>query len=54
MTHDIAVMPKHTNPRPGEAVQKLPRRGRRIVVALALAAIVALLKQRGKFNELNC
>ena len=43
MTQDSVMMPKRTDTSAGEAVQKLPRRRRRVVVALALGAIVALL-----------
>lgn len=43
MTHDIVLMPKRTDRSASEAVQKLPQRRGRVVVALALGAIVALL-----------
>ncbi len=43
MTCDIVMMPQRTDTSAGEAVQKLPRRRRRVLAALALGAIVALL-----------
>ncbi len=43
MTHEIVMIPEHTDTATVPAVQTLPQHRRRMVVALALGAIVALL-----------